>query len=222
MKKFLLLIFVLSLIVYLPFAWGVPGGANVTEGVSETGTATVVDTSSTEGGNITYADVYSKQLTGNWAGFFGNVSGSIVLADASSNTFFQWTITNFDDSVVYAASGTISNWAGANIVPGNSSVAPAYIQGTGTDNFTNTFNESGDFNSSSLNEGLVPYVDTWQSGAAGNLRTFALYATAEAETIWAGLVDDDSASFGTATTVDYQILLPAQALTTYSFYLELP
>jgi hypothetical protein len=221
MKKSLLMIFILSMIIYSPFAFAIPGGAEVTEGTSETGTETIVDTSSIEGGNVTFIDTYSKQITSNWAGFFGNISGAIVLQDSSSNTFFQWTITNFNDSVVYAASGAISNWGGANIVPANNTVVPGYISSAGLDNFTETFDSTGDFNSSSLNKGLVPYTATLNGGSG--LRTYALYADNEGENIWAGVVKDDTTSFkGGSETVDYQILVPAQALTTYSFYLELP
>ncbi|MCK5107271.1 MAG: hypothetical protein KAQ83_00935, partial [Nanoarchaeota archaeon] len=71
-------------------------------------------------------------------------------------------------------------------------------------------------------EASVPYVDTWQQGAGGALRTYALWSTADSAHIWAGLVDDDADSFKASGTVDYQILLPAQTTTTYSFYLELP
>jgi hypothetical protein len=218
-----LLLPVLFLLLFAPFALAAPGGADVTNEQSESGTGTSVDTSSIEGGNVTYADVTSNQITGNWAGFFGNVSGGLVLEDASANSFYEWAIDNWDGAVVYAASGSVSDWTGGNIGPLSNVNAPAHIQSAGTDNFTNTFNETGDFNSTSLNEGSVPYVNTWQDGSRGTLQTYALYSTADSEQIWAGLVDDDSSSFkGATTTVDYQILVPAEGSTTYSFYLELP
>ena len=213
---------ILLLLVSASFVFAAPEGSTVTEGVSEAGSGTGVDTSSIEGGNVTYAAIESNQVTSLWAGFFGNVSGGLVLEDAASNSFYEWTITGWDGAVVYATSAAVTNWAGANIAPLANANAPAYIQGTGTDNFTNTFSTTGDFNSTSLNEASVPYVDTWQQGAGGALRTYALWSTADSAHIWAGLVDDDADSFKASGTVDYQILLPAQTTTTYSFYLELP
>ena len=223
MKKILLITFVLSILLFSPFVVAAPGGAEVTEGATETGTETTVDTSPIEGGNVTYIDTYSQQITGNWAGFFGNVSGSVVLQDASANIFLEWAIDNFDDSVVYATNGSITDWTGTNIVAANSSVVPSYLVGDALDNFTNTFNETDNFNSSSLDKAGIPLAKTWQNGSRGTLPTYALYANTEGRNIWAGLVTEDSDSFkGDTYLVDYQVLVPAQALTTYSFYLELP
>jgi hypothetical protein len=46
----------------------------------------------TEGGNITYADISGMLLTDRWAAFFGNVSGAIILGD-NANQVFTWSWT---------------------------------------------------------------------------------------------------------------------------------
>jgi len=213
----------LILLVSINIVLAAPGGANVTEGASSGASGTSSTSTNIEDGNVTFLDVYSQQVTGKWAGFFGNVSGAIVLGDSSNNLFYSWTISNFDGAVVYASNDTVSNWGDANILVANTSVVPSFIDGDGADNFTNTFSANEAFTSSSLNKANTPYAQTWQDGSQGTLKTYALYSAADNANIWAGLVDDDSASFqGAAVTVDYQILLPAQALTTYNFYLELP
>ena len=216
-------LFILISLMIVSLAQAAPGGANITEGGSSSASGTSSTSLNIEDGNVTYVDIYSQQITGKWAGFFGNVSGALILGDSSNNLFYSWTVTNFDGAVVYATNDTISDWTGGNIAPVNSTVLPSYLVGDYTDNFTTTFDATEAFVSSSLNKANTPYASTWQNGAQGALKTYGLYSAADNANIWAGLVDDNSESFkGENITVDYQILLPAQAMTTYSFYLEMP
>lgn len=200
-----------------------PVGGDATAGASTTGTSTTTTTVDIDGGNVTYVDVNSDVITSRWAGFFGNVSGSLLLSDSSANNFYQWTVSSMTGAVVYAANDTISDWtAGSNIVPLTNANAPSWIQGAATDNFTQTFAANEAFTSSTYNIAATPYTTTYNSsGVAGNLKTYALYANTEGANIWAGKVVDDTDGFD-GTSVDYQILLPAQTGTTYSFYMELP
>ena len=218
------MILILAVIVLsFSMAMAAPTGASTSVGTSETGTATSATSVGVDGGNVTYVDVSSNVITSRWAGFYGNVSGSLLLADASSHNFYQWTVGSMTGAVVYAASGAISDWGTGNIVPLDNANAPAYVNGAYTDNFTNTFSATETFTSSGY-AGInnVPYVTTFNStGVAGNLKTYALYATSETAQVWAGKVVDDADGFN-GNSADYQILLPAQTGTTYSFYLELP
>ena len=222
MKGKLAILMLAVLVLSFSLAVAAPSGASTTAGTSETGTATSSSSLNADGGNVTYVDVSSNVITSRWAGFYGNVSGNLLLADASANNFYQWTVGSMDGAVVYAASGSVSDWSSTNIVPLTNANAPAWVQGAATDNFTNTFSATESFSSSSLTIASTPYVTTYNStGVAGNLKTYALYATAETAHVWAGKVVDDANGFN-GNSVDYQILLPAQTGTTYNFYLELP
>lgn len=219
--KFLLLTFAVFLLSFA-MVLAAPSGATTTVGASETATGTSVTTVNADGGNVTYVDVDSTVITSRWAGFYGNVTGSLLLGDASANTFYQWTVADVTGAVVYAANGSVTDWTGGNIGPLANANAPTWVAGSSTDNFTNTFNTTGTFTSSSPSIGSVPVATTLNgSGVAGDLDTYALWSTADSVNIWAGAVVDDANGFNNET-VDYQILLPAQTGTTYSFYLELP
>lgn len=223
MKGKIIMLMLAIIVLSFSMVAAAPSGGDATAGTSETGTSTSTTTVNIDGGNVTYVDVNSDVVTSRWAGFFGNVSGSLFLSDASANNFYQWSISSMTGAVVYAASGTVSDWAaGSSIVPLNNSNAPAYVNGVYTDNFTQTYAANEAFTSSTYNIAATPYATTYNSsGVAGNLKTYALYSITDAETIWAGKVVDDADGFD-GTTVDYQILLPAQTGTTYSFYMELP
>lgn len=220
--KILLAIFAVALLSF-SFAAAAPGGASTTPGASSaTNTGASVTTVDVEGGNVTYVDVSATVATSRWGGFYGNISGNVMLGDASSNVFYQWTVGDMTGAVVYATNASITDWTSGNIGPLAAANTPSYLQTTATDNYTNTFSANELFTSASLSEASTPYAATWNSTAQGDLKTYALYSTADDATIWAGKSIAGSDAFNGGSTVDYQILLPAQSTTTYSFYLELP
>jgi len=223
MKGKIIMLMLAIIVLSFSIVVAAPTGGDTTVGASTTGSSTASTAVSIDGGNVTYVDVNSDVVTSRWAGFFGNVSGSLFLADASANNFYKWSISSMTGAVVYAANGTISDWAaGTSIVPLTNANAPSYVNGVSTDNFTQTYNANEAFTSSTYNIASTPYATTYNSsGVAGNLKTYALYSTTDSATIWAGKVVDDANGFD-GTTVDYQILVPAQTGTSYSFYMELP
>jgi len=199
-----------------------PVGASVTTGTSERAAASSAGQVSAVGGNVTEVNVTGYSITSRWAGFWGEISGGIRLADASSNIFYEWTVTNVTDAVVYAANATVSSWSG--LAAANESTVPSYLVTAATDNFTNTFNQTEAFtNPGGANIANTPFTTTWQSGSQGSLKTYALTADSGTVSIWAGKAISDTSSFKSGQTVDYQILAPATtSVSTYYFYVELP
>jgi len=60
-------------------------------------------------GNVTGLELYTRTSTLGWQGYFGNVSGTITLDDASNNTMYDWALAA-PEGEVYAATATVSNW----------------------------------------------------------------------------------------------------------------
>ena len=222
MKKVTLTILVaIFAISLMNFALADPVGGSVTTGASSSMAASAAGTVNLTGGNVTEVNVSGYSSTTRWGGFYGEISGGIRLADSSSNVFYEWTVSNVTNAVVYAANGTISSWA--SIAAATASDMPSYLQQAASDNFTNTFTASEAFTSPSLNVAGTSYALTWQNGAQGSLKTYALKDGSTL--IWAGKAIADTTSFkGGSDTVDYQILAPASnsGNTLYYFYLELP
>ncbi len=202
-----------------------PTGGNITQGLSERGIGSGSESVGIESGNVTNVNVTSIAITTRWAGFFGQVSGEIFLGDSSGNKFFEWTVSNVTGAVVFATNTTVSDWTNSNIVAANNSVLPPYLKTSASDNYNNTFNATDTFSSLSITESNTSYTETFQNGTRGTLRTYALHSTADDALIFAGIAQDNAESFKTngttSTKTDYQLLLPAQSITTYNFYLEL-
>ena len=60
-------------------------------------------------GNLTELDITGVTQTRNWQGFFGNVSGTIILEDASGSRFYDWTAAE-PQGQVYASTVDAITW----------------------------------------------------------------------------------------------------------------
>ncbi|PLW80931.1 hypothetical protein C0585_00005 [Candidatus Woesearchaeota archaeon] len=60
-------------------------------------------------GNITELVISSWTLTRTWAGFYGNITGTIVLADANNNTMYDWYDAD-PSGKVYASIDNTVTW----------------------------------------------------------------------------------------------------------------
>ncbi|MBN1646185.1 hypothetical protein JW868_04060 [Candidatus Woesearchaeota archaeon] len=224
-RNFLGPILLLSLALFLvPYAAGAPVGGNISNGTSSGATA------QTEGqiydvvaGNVSNVNVTGTSITERWAGFYGNISGGIKLADSSNNVFFEWTVSDLTDAVVYIANGSVSSWATTNIEAANYTLMPTYIEVDATDEFNNTFNATEAFTSTTYNIAGTPYAATWSGGSQGSLKTYSLYDKGGDVLIWAAKATAGSTGFD-SSNLDYQALVPVNGSTSlsYTFYLELP
>jgi hypothetical protein len=103
---------VLAFIAFFVFITGlalaaVPSGANYTGEV--TTTAPVNDNPQSHAalaGNMTYLDITGTSTDQSWQGYYGNVSGTIQLADSSSKVLYNWSIASPSGEVYASENGT--------------------------------------------------------------------------------------------------------------------
>ena len=109
-KLFVMLLITIFLVsVLLETVSAIPFGANV-------GTATtsrkIADTpgsySGAYAGNISGFNLNSESITNTWQGYYGNVTGTITLDDASNYTMYNWSLQS-PSGEVYSANQSI-NW----------------------------------------------------------------------------------------------------------------
>jgi hypothetical protein len=111
-------IMVASVVAFTGIVSALPDGATMDINVSaSTKDAGTVGTNSAQGGYITGLNATVEQSTAKWQGYCGNVTGSIVLMDGSSNKMFDWgdSITN-GGTVLATTSPTSPTWAGVEAV----------------------------------------------------------------------------------------------------------
>jgi len=76
----------------------------------------VADSVDAEAGNLTELNIVGITQTKSWQGFFGNVSGQIILADSSNYRFYDWSVAEPQGEVFASVNDTIT-WTDINCAP---------------------------------------------------------------------------------------------------------
>ena len=175
----------------------------------------------TQGGNVTENNVSSIASTGNWQGFYGNITGSLRLGDGSA-IFYDWSGVPFQ--AVYASPSNAITWGG--LVAMDSALE---LEGKDA-NYSFTATDDDSINSTFT--GNTCAAGTEIAAAAGVYS----YNSTQGNSAWETCIADDGGNtitdtvFGTniqaddsyaGTTVDYQLMVPVNATgQLYYFYLE--
>jgi hypothetical protein len=111
-KIMLGLISLFMLALFAGFVNATPQGPdNIT--VSDSGRNSVSTSPITiqaEAGNVTALVITSTRVTQAWQGYYGNITGTITLDDASNNTLYDWSLPN-PTGEIYASNGSSVTWA---------------------------------------------------------------------------------------------------------------
>ncbi len=218
-------------------ALAVPEGVeNITILSSERRTGPTPVNITAQGGNISRLAIVSRRQTGAWQGFSGNISGSLVLDDASGDRFYLWNITNISGEIYASRNGTLSF---ATIFPVNNCTTDEIFTGGGADRVSRTyFNNTNTVNFSvgtvAINSSTAcsarPFINSTQ--AATNLfeniiltnEAFGNVTATLNTSIYAGIVQGTSINGFDGQHYNFQLLVPVNrtsGFTTYFFYAEL-
>lgn len=200
-----------------------------------TGFATT-QTADAYSGNVSQLTIDHERLTRGWQGYYGQVSGVIVLDDNQNQSIYTWNLTTAGE--VYATwNATTPGWSSLlclNSTTGVTEQSRLNLNATVVDNFTNTFykfNDHPGFNVSTkgFEPDLCNYtLSTYVSDAVGAeaFNETVLWDATSNFTVYMALLNPDATGFN-GSTWDFQMLVPEDGWndntvsTTYYFYLEL-
>ena len=96
----------------------------------------------TEGGNVTQLDLDSNISTAKWAGYWGNVTGEIVLAPNNTAMFYNWIWDSSDGGEVCAiAAPSGFDWSSVQAAVGSAVDTAWFFNDWDTDSGTNTLDD---------------------------------------------------------------------------------
>jgi hypothetical protein len=198
-------------------------------------------------GNVTELTVSTVSSTLGWQGYFGDVSGTITLDDASNNTMYNWALAN-PAGEIYASLAAVSDW---DLVSCATPLNISYHENTtyhfntypnGTlradqdvDGIEETFNNSftGDFyvgstriNSTSGCSAAYLFVNDAYDNAGTFTETLLYDATAQ-NLVFTSILQENSAVGFDSLNHDFQMLVAEdghngdETTTTYYFYVEI-
>ncbi|OGJ21279.1 hypothetical protein A3K73_05490 [Candidatus Pacearchaeota archaeon RBG_13_36_9] len=117
-------------------------GAGVTPGDSQTAPADEPESHSALAGNVTYMTVFGYSTTQSWQGYYGNVSGTIQLADSNDKVLYNWSALA-PNGEVYATRAFDPNFAAISCVDDGAIASEEALMGQiagDADSISNTFN----------------------------------------------------------------------------------
>src|SRR3989338_2276612 len=198
------------------------------------------------GGYIFTMGLTARQQNTRWKAYVGNVTGTLVLDDAQSNTLFQWSLTSISGEV-YAtrASGSI-NWTGINCTWRGEGGVSMYNESNRSveerengllshtsrdDNITTTFLNA---NHSAITVGariigknecfsLQTYINDAAQGFTdsdtANFTQVILYDctnTTNGNVVYETKIENDKTGYRSDSTYDFQIALPENGATGFT------
>ncbi len=215
-----------------------PYGANYTLIDSESADDDFPQSDGAIAGNVTELDITGYATTQSWQGYFGNVSGTIQLADINDNVMYNWSLAS-PEGEVYASMNSSVFWTRIGCyIMANHTVAETYFNistddvdgvnetfstGNGHDNFytSNTQFATGTCPSTQM------FDDTYQ-GVDNHFEEVLLTDFTEADQlVFVALLEEpDTAGFDQQYH-DFQMIVLENghgtdiAATNYYFYVEL-
>ena len=255
-KEILVLIGIMTMVLLMNKAYGqtLPIGPDT---LNVFNASTYVDTNPNgtlvmaEAGNVTGITMNFVRSTLSWAGFYGNVTGTIVLSDSASNYLYDWKISN-PLGQVFASNSTSVSWSQVKCVnftgdvaggfgpledPFNASTLESahHMNSTDVDGFNETFNETyndgnGLFIGRNINSSLnCPMAYTFSNSDYQTVNFKEILLTDNYSIIFTSLINSTANGFRTGVDPnDFQMLVSedghpegAATLTNYYFFVQL-
>jgi hypothetical protein len=107
-------IFVLSLLVAVSIksVTAVPTGPGTVTPISSSRLSTNAGGNvSAQAGNVSEFNFQATSITSTWQGYFGNVTGSIVLGNSQNNTFYNWNLASPQGEIYATRIATTPSWS---------------------------------------------------------------------------------------------------------------
>lgn len=243
-----LIVAALSWILMIPAALAVPTGTNMTvintesAGLTDSGTGKAV---SAEAGNVTELFINSTRVTTRWQGYYGNISGRIVLDDAYNYSLYDWEIANptgeiyavnetatvyWSDIMCFNFSGNSTETIGLNITDVETDLMGASVNDIDgvNETFNLTYTDPTGFNVGSVtinNQDECPLTYLYVSDAYQQTDYREVILTDNRSVVWTTILEPDGTTGYDNSAWDFQMLVgengDTDGGTNYYFYVEL-
>ena len=206
---------------------GDPSGVTLDRGASSRGTNPSATQTTAQAGNITQMNIDQSRITDTWQGFYGNVSGQIVLENGVGNNFYDWDYLSLTGEI-YATRSTVSDWTTINCTnrtQWQNEELKLGISTTQLDGINETYSQTSYptflVGARQMNgcKSTRPYKATSSASRFWNV----LLNSNSINTVYAAILAENKNAFDNSTA-DFEILVPVNrtiGTATYYFYAEL-
>ena len=228
--------FVFLLLGALPLVHGVPSSPTTIDVLSSErrDLGLIPDQNiSAQAGNITELDITVLSVSRSWQGYYGNITGYIVLDDADNNSFYNWTLTTITGEIYAARNASVSfttvNCTNATQITAEETfLGHAAIDG---DSVTNTFNATNHpliyVGTKTIANNSCPSTNAFGPSGLSPTEFYQVLLSDGAESIvYTAILENSQAGFD-GNAYDFELLVGennhdgSPATTTYYLWVEL-
>jgi len=231
-----LLLYIISLSFFSALALGAPISPDLLNATSSSRREDSLALNTTaNAGNVTGLDIHITWTTQSWQGYFGNVSGTIVLDDSGNKSMYAWQDASPLGEIYAVRSSGSVGWADiscADLSEVISEETALNIAPSAKDGINETFNKSSaaDFyiGSKHFSSGSCPFSQfLFENDAAAVSNNFEeIILNDGSMMVYASILNQDKTGFDSSAH-DFQMLVPEDGHngdttpTNYYFYVEI-
>lgn len=247
-NRLFLLTIVLGVFLFAFVSAVEPFGANVVNLSSTRANPDAAGNATAIAGNVTELEISGYSITQSWQGYFGNVTGTIMLADNADNVMYNWSLASPEGEIYASTNGSIS-WADVKCLEAERGT---YFEGLeaefgiaydDVDGVNETFSTDGSHESGFGLAHDLFYTNNieFAAGSCASTHIFAanqnatdstfqevlMYETSTASVIFASILDEESPLGFDGRAHDFEMLVLENGhgtdidTTTYFFWVEL-
>jgi hypothetical protein len=192
-----------------------------------------------QAGNVTELNISANAITEAWQGYYGSISGTIILEDAQNNTFYNWSMTT-PSGEIYASPNSSITWSAIECFnytdPGSENLNLSQMEAmfnmgaTDSDGLNETFNDTTPsaitIGSITLGAGRCPATYVYDNSGPQETNFLNFLATDNTSIVFGTVLVDDQTGFDSGT-YDFQMLVAEDGQngdsteTPYYFWVEL-
>ena len=193
-------------------------------------------TTPAQAGNVTEINLNANAITQTWQGYFGNITGTIVLGDSNNKTFYDWSLASPNGEIYATRKSSTPVWASiacASQTQVEAEDTALSADSTDADSVNNTFSNSTAFSTFFVGTAAINQssqncwaTHTYNDTGAQSTDFAEVLLYDSADIVYTGLLSQDQMGFD-GRTHDFQMLVGENghagdsSTTPYYFYLEL-
>jgi hypothetical protein len=234
----MVLVLVFGLVLGITLVAAAPTGpSSLTRGTdSRFGLDTSAKSTTAFAGNVTSIDFNASTITQTWQGYFGNITGNIVLGNANNDTFYDWSYASVRGEVYATRTASTPAWSLINcanlthiavedtFLGTNQSIDPDAVNNTFRNSTTHDTFTVGAVTINSTNNCHAVNLYDGSGASTTNFQEVLLYDNTSI--IYTSLLTNGAQGFD-GTNHNFQMLVGENghagdtSTTTYYFYVEL-
>jgi hypothetical protein len=221
---------------WISLSWAIPTGAQVNNLSIDYGPTGLAESRTDPGGSIITISLDAVQQNPGWKAYVGNISGSLVLQDASAMSIYEWTMASaaLGGSIFISRASSI-NWTPIRCATSGEVVAEDAALGFNpsiADSVNMTFNNTvhkgmpisgiGTINNNTCRS-TATFVNATRQVVSDTSKFQEILLSDTSSLVYGTFIDQDSSGFSTNSTngitYDYQLIVgDPKNITSYTYY----